>query len=110
MINNIKFNRLNDLEDDKLEVLRVQARPNRLPRGHHFLVDATDYHPPSANNNEILQYLTKSVIKVEGRYPWSTIVIACDFNKFETEHFCRQFGFKQLVNVPSRGEIPLILF
>ena len=58
MINNVKFNRLNDLEDDNLEILWGQARPFDLHRGHHFLVDATVYHPPSASNNLMLQYLT----------------------------------------------------
>ena len=102
MINNVKFNRLNDLEDDNLEILWGQARPFDLHRGHHFLVDATVYHPPSANNNQMLQYLTKWAIEVEGRYSGCGIIVKGDFDKLETKYFCRQFGFKQLVNVPSR--------
>ena len=46
MTNNVKFNRLTDLEDDNFEVLWVHTRPSRLPRSFHCLVVATVYHHP----------------------------------------------------------------
>jgi hypothetical protein len=86
--NNIKFNRLTDLEDDNFEVLWVHTRPSRLPRSFHCLVVATVYHPPSSNNKDMLQYLTRSVSEVEGRFPGCGIIIAGDFNNLNIKYFC----------------------
>ena len=41
----IKFNILCDIEDSNLEVLWVQTRPARLPRGIPCIIAATIYHP-----------------------------------------------------------------
>ena len=59
--------------------------------------------PPSANDKDMLQYLTRSVGEVEGRYPGCGIIIAGDFNKLDIKSFCRLFRFKQLIKTPTRG-------
>ena len=51
----------------------------------------------------MLQYLTRSVSEVEGRYPGCGIIIAGDFNKLDIKSFCRLFRFKQLIKTPTRG-------
>ena len=56
----IKFNILRDIEDSNSEVLWVQTRPARLPRGIPCIIAATIYHPPSASNNIMLEYLSKT--------------------------------------------------
>ena len=99
----IKTNRLYNLEFSNFEVLWVQIRPVRLPRGFPCLVAATIYHPPIANDKDMLEYLLKSLIEIEGHFLGCVIIIADDFNQSNIHNLCRQFNLKQLVHIPTRG-------
>ena len=52
----------------------------RLPRGIPCIIAATIYHPPSASNNIMLEYLSKTLTTVEGLFPGCGIILAGDFN------------------------------
>ena len=66
----INIKRLYALEDPSFEVLWIHTRPRRLPKGIPGVVTATvTYHPPSANNNDMLEYLSNSLTQVEGLFP-----------------------------------------
>lgn len=67
------------------------------------------YHPPSANDDAMLDYLTRCLTEVEGLYPGCGIVIAGDFNKLDIKVLSYQFQLKQLVNFPTRGNNTLDL-
>ena len=99
----IKFRRLDELENNDFEVLWVYTRPKRLPRGVPCVILGCVYHPPSANDHEILDYISESLIKVEGLYPGCAIIIAGDFNKLNIKLLKRNFQLKQLVRSPTRG-------
>ena len=67
--NSIKFKTLNFLHHPDFEVLWVYVRPKRLPRGVPCIVIGTVYHPPSADDNCMIDYLSLSLTSIEGYYP-----------------------------------------
>jgi exonuclease III len=99
----IKVIQLHQFHDPNFEVLWTQIRPPRLPRGFPCLVAATVYHPPCANDNDMLEYLSKSLTDIEGLFPGCGIIIAGDFNHLNIKNLSRQFQLKQLVHLPTRG-------
>lgn len=66
--NNINFTVLEDLQDQNYEVLWIKLRPTQLPRGFSFIVVGNVYHPPSANNQDLLQYLHSCLSSIESRF------------------------------------------
>ena len=85
------------------------VRPARLPRGFPCLVTATFYHPPSSDDSEILEYLSTSLTWVESHFPGCGIILAGDFNRLDIKNICINFGLKQIVTIPTRGENTLDL-
>ena len=57
----IKVSFLDTLPISSLEVLWVNLRPTRLPRGIHSIIVGTVYHPPNADNTEMLTYLMETL-------------------------------------------------
>ena len=101
--NSIRFKRLPEIEHSDFEVLWTHIRPPRLPRGINGIVSACVYHPPSSSNTDLFQYLSDSLILLESLFPGCGIIIAGDFNHFDTKDLCRDFQLKQLVDKPTRG-------
>ena len=99
----IRTTRLLTLESPTLEVMWVQVRPRRLPRGFPCIITATIYHPPSADDNELLEYISSTLTSIEGNFPGCGIIITGDFNQLNVRDLCRNFNLKQLVRVPTRG-------
>ena len=98
-----------DLMDKNLEVLRVKIRPDRLPRGIPSIFIGTVYHPPSANNSLIQNYLYESLSKIEGRSHDCGVIFLGDFNKLNVTRIKNTCGIKQIAPFPSRGESKLDL-
>ena len=105
----IRATRLLNLESPTLEVMWVHVRPPRLPRGFPCIVTATTYHPPSADDSELLEYISLTLTCIEGNFPGCGIIIAGDFNQLNVRYLCRNFNLKQLVRVPTRGRNTLDL-
>ncbi|EDO26094.1 predicted protein [Nematostella vectensis] len=61
----IKYQVLEDLMDDEFEVLWIQLRPSRLPRGITSIVVGLVYHPPSAADMPMLEYLHSCLSTME---------------------------------------------
>ena len=99
----IQFSRLDELSDDSFEVLWISLRPVRLPKGITNLVVATVYHPPSANDTDMLNYLSKSLSLMESRFPCCGFILLGDFNKLNTTRLRTGYDLKQLVKFPTRG-------
>ena len=57
------------LQHPVLEVLWVRLTPKRLPRGFPCLVICVIYHPPNADDREMLSYLSTSHTTIESDYP-----------------------------------------
>ena len=64
----IEFSVLDELFDSLFEVLWINMRPTRLPRGFTNLIVGTVYHPPSAENAAMLNYLS-NCLSVMDRVP-----------------------------------------
>ena len=103
----IRYKRLDDLSCcSDHEVLWVQLRPKRLPRGFSSLIVAVVYHPHwSAAENEFMQeHLFQSLQLAESRFPDCALVVAGDFNRLDTKPIERHFRLKQMVKIPTRGD------
>ena len=88
------------------EVLWVQLRPKRLPRGFSSLIVAVVYHPHwSAAENEFMQeHLFPSLKLVESRFPDCALIVAGDFNRLDTKPIERHFHLKQMVKISTRKD------
>jgi len=107
--NCIKFKTLSDLNHPDFEALWTWLRPLRLPRGIPCLVVGTIYHPPSANDQNMLNHLSTTLTSIEGQYPGCGIYLCGDFNQLNIQRLKRQFRLKQLVDKPTRGDCTLDL-
>ena len=102
--NSIKFKTLNFLHHPDFEVLWVYVRPKRLPRGVPCIVIGTVYHPPSADDNSMIDHLSLSLTSIEGYYPGCGIFLTGDFNRLNVNRLLLQFKMKQLVRTPTRRD------
>jgi hypothetical protein len=75
----IRFKVLHDLMDENFEVLWVQIFLQRLPRGVPSVIVGIVYHPPSASDALILDFLYESILKIEAQFPDSGILLLGDF-------------------------------
>ena len=105
----IKIEVINQYDDTNQEVLWVLTRPSRLPRGIPCIITGTVDHPPSANNNSMIEHLSNSLTEIEGQFPGCGIIIVGDFNQLDIKVFAHQFQLKQLVHFPTRGNNKLDL-
>ena len=108
----IPFTVLREYERDiSIEVLWCKLCPRRLPRGFSYLVVGVVYHPPTADDEQMINYLINTLSEIESSMPNAAIILAGDFNRLNTAQITIQFHLKQLVKFPTRGErkIDLIL-
>ena len=61
----IKFQTLNDLSNEDFEALWLNLNPSRLPRGISNIILGVVYHPPSADDRLMINYLFESLTCVE---------------------------------------------
>ena len=100
----IKLSVLDTLSISSLEVLWVKLRPTRLPRGIHSIIVGTVYHPPNADNTEMLKYLMETLSFIESNCVNCGIIILGDFNRMNVKRLRNHFNLKQIVKFPTRGE------
>ena len=63
-----------------LETVWITARPRKLPRQFSTLVYGVLYHPPGANNRQMLSHITFNLDNILKDYPQTGIVLLGDFN------------------------------
>ena len=90
-------------------MLWAELRPARLPRGYNSIVVGTLYHPPSASDPAIMEYLIKCLSTIASCYPNCGILIAGDFNRLQITRLRNNFQLKQMVHFPTRGRRTLDL-
>ena len=78
-------------------------RPKRLPRGYSCIIIGVVYHPPDANNNDMLVYLRTSMEYIEANYTNYGIILLGDFNKLDFKRDAKCFQLKPIVKFPTRG-------
>ena len=93
------------------EILWVQLRPRRLPRGFFSLIVAVVYHAhwTTAENNTRREHLFQSLLLAESRYPNCALILAGDFNRLDVKSIQRHFRLKQMVKKPTRKDAILDL-
>ena len=64
----IPFEILSQYHNDQFEVLWVKARPHKLPRGLSCIIIGSIYHPPSANDRNMIDFLTEQLSLIESTY------------------------------------------
>ena len=99
----IAFTVLDELYNSSFEILWINIRSNRLPRGIINLIIGTVYHPSSADNSDMLDYLSNCLSLLESRFPNCGLIILGDFNKLNVSRLRSCYNQKQLVNFPTRG-------
>ena len=105
----IQFSIMDDLVDPAFEVLWIKIRPSRLPRGFNCIIVGTVYHPPSASDSEMLNYLINCLSSIEAQSPNSGILLLEDFNKLKVTKLKSSFKLKQIITFPTRGSNTLDL-
>ena len=101
--NSIQCKILPDLHSDDHEVLWVELRPIRLPRGFSNIIAAVIYYPPDADNAAKRDYLRSSLMTVESKHPNGATILAGDFNKLDFTSAAKSFQLKPIIDFPTRG-------
>ena len=79
-------------------------------RGFSCLVLCVIYHPPSSDNNALIEHLTSKLDIALSLYPNAGIFLIEDFNRCPVSSVLSHFTLKQIVKVPTRGNSTLDLF
>ena len=87
----IDFERLDEIIYDLFEVLWINMRMSRLPRGFSNLVIGTVYHPPSADAPAMLDYLSSCLSALESRFSNCGFIILGDFNRLNIS--CLKYNY-----------------
>ena len=106
---NITFSTLTDLSIPEIECLWLKLRPYRLPRELSCIFVGVIYHPPSADNTFLQDYLIASIDKLLSKFANAGIMLMGDFNHFNYRPLCRHCSLKQTVKQPTRGSAILDL-
>ena len=83
---------LTELQSDEHEVLWLNVRPRRLPRGISSIDIGVVYHPPGAYNESMRDYMRDCPTKVECLHPDIGVIVAGDFNKLDAKSSCGYFS------------------
>ena len=88
------------------EILWVQLRPTRLPRGFSSVIVAVIYHPHwSGTENDLMRdHLFQSLAIAESKYPNCAFIVAGDFNRLDVTSIKRHFNLKQIVKKATRKD------
>ena len=92
--NSIKFKRLDSLLDPDIEALWAWLRPSRLPRGVPCLIAGVIYHPyfnDSYRDAALVNYLSASLLSMEGEYLGCGFLLCGDFNRLNIRRLTTQF-------------------
>ena len=68
-----------------------------------------EYHPPTADDEQMTNYLINTLPEMESSIPDAAIILARDFNRLNIAKVTTQFHLKQLVKLPTRRERTLDL-
>ena len=105
----IRFELLETVGNEQFEVLWINLNLPRLPRGYNNSVIGTVYHPPSADNLAMLNYLMNCLSTLESLFSNCAFIILGDFDRLNISQVKSNYGLRQLVNFPTRGRNTLDL-
>ena len=110
----IPSNKLEIKVPDHLEVLYVSVRPKKLPRLVSNIVLCAVYYPGSTSEyappqDDLISHLIESIHSLQNKYSNPLIVLLGDFNDLKLTGLCKSCKLKQVVKVPTRGDVTLDL-
>ena len=82
---------------------------HKLPRGLSCIIIGSIYHPPSANDRNMIDFLTEQLSLIESTYYNCGLILLGDFNNLHCHRLNNHFSLKQLVKFPTRGRRTLDL-
>ena len=94
---------LSHLAHAQLEVLWLQYRPYSMPREVTHITVGAIYHPPKANNAEMLDYLVSTMDEVTRTHPHCGILLLGDVNQLPDSQL-KSFPLQQMVVSATRGD------
>ena len=95
-----------DMLDPQLEVLWLSCRWSTMPRDVTHILFGGLYHPPDANDFEMLNYLISCMDCFSRKHPAVGIILCGDFNRM-CDSQLRNYPLKQLVLSPTRAQATL---
>lgn len=107
--NVIKYDILSELVNNEFEAIWLKLRPLRLLRGMSCIILCKLYHPPKANDQDLINYLYETLTTVEARFTNCGVIILGDFNKLNLSRLKNSFKLCQIVKFPTRGSSRLDL-
>ena len=100
----VPFTVLREYErDTSIEVLWCKLCPRRLPRDFSYIIVGVVYHPPTADDEQMINYLINTLSEIESSIPNAAIILTGDFNRLNIAQVATQFHLKQLVKFPTRA-------
>ena len=78
-------------------------RPKHLPRGFSHLVVACLYHPPTADNAAMTEYLKSCLEHGETYVSNCAIILAGGFNKLDFKAAAKCYQIKHIIKFPTRS-------
>ena len=106
----IPFTVLREYERDiSIEVLWCKLCSRRLPHGFSYIIVGVVYHPPTADDQQMINYLINTLSEIESSIPNAAIILTGDFNRLNIAQVATQFHLGQLVKFPTRAERTLDL-
>ena len=102
--NSVPYKRLQNLEDDTHEAVWINSRPRHLPRQFSCIAVGCIYHPPDADNTSMHDYLTNCIDHILRMHPSCGVILTGDFNQLRDLFLRSHYGFKQMVEQPTRQQ------
>ena len=100
----IPFTVLREYErDTSIEVLWCKLCPRRLPRGFYYILVEIVYHPPTADDEQMINYLINTLSEIVSSIPYAGVILTGDFNLLNIVQVATQFNLKQLVKFTRAG-------
>ena len=93
---------LSHLTHAHLEVLWLLYRPHSMPREVTHITIGAIYHPPKANNAEMLDYLVSTMDEVTRIHPHCGIMLLGDFNQLPDSQL-KSYHLQQMMKSATRG-------
>ena len=76
---------------------------------HKPYIVCSIYHPPGADQDTTLEYISSTILKLSKRHANAQLLICGDFNRLPVEELATQFGLSNVVNFNTREDAMLDL-
>ena len=104
------LNTWTELDVIDLECMWITIQPSRLPRDFNPITIGLVYHPPGANDWDMVSHLAKCVDTIRQKYSQTGIILCGDFNHMKDSYLKSTCNLKQLVRNPTHKNSVIDLF